>query len=94
MMDSLRAATRNTMFDQWLEAVQGAGQGASAPAGADGPAASRSVSMGLDEQARVSEPLQEVAEYLAGGCVRRIKERCQTDRSHGELLSAPDFLLL
>ncbi|EFJ48814.1 hypothetical protein VOLCADRAFT_60154 [Volvox carteri f. nagariensis] len=32
MMDSLRAATRNTMFDQWLEAVQGG-------AGADGSSA-------------------------------------------------------
>ncbi|GIL78726.1 hypothetical protein Vretimale_373 [Volvox reticuliferus] len=76
MMDSLRAATRNTMFDQWLEAVKGgAGTGASISSGASGsgadsgaPSRASSIGMGDPGAAHASQqPLQDVAEYLAGG---------------------------
>ncbi|GIL45357.1 hypothetical protein Vafri_2604 [Volvox africanus] len=76
MMDSLRAATRNTMFDQWLEAVQGGtGAGASISSGASGSGAdsgapSRASSIGVGDLGAVhasQQPLQEIAEYLAGG---------------------------
>ncbi len=96
MMDSLREATRNTMFDQWLEAVQA---GAGGPGGPGGPAAAAGAPRSSDGGAsgaeqlaacgcvddtaavpghhqqhqhqqdlhNVNRPLQQVAEYLAGG---------------------------
>ncbi|KXZ51428.1 hypothetical protein GPECTOR_12g390 [Gonium pectorale] len=81
MMTSLREATRNTMFDQWLEAVQagsagggpigGGGGSGGGPAGVEaaGVTASRVGSLEMAAAARmdVDQPLQQVAEYLAGG---------------------------
>ena len=74
-MDSLREATKNTMFDQWLDAVQG---GSSSATGGDAsvvqpwtPTAGQmqaAAAHGLQQQAQVDTQLQlaEIAGYLAG----------------------------
>jgi zinc finger-like protein len=76
MMDSLREATKNTMFDQWLDAVQG---GSSSAAGGDASTAqpwtptagqlqAAAAAHGLQQQSQADTQLQlaEIAGYLAG----------------------------
>jgi zinc finger-like protein len=81
MMDSLREATKNTMFDQWLDAVQsGSTAGNSSDTGtprlAPAAAAGGSQAQGTPQQQHMDAHMQlaEIAEYLtddgvhAGGC--------------------------
>jgi hypothetical protein len=64
MMISLREATKNTMFDQWLGAIQAGGRGGT---GGGAPAAPAAGAVGSEAWADDLEaPLAEVAEYLAG----------------------------
>jgi zinc finger-like protein len=80
MMGSLREATKNTMFDQWLGAVQQSGAAAaaaasagtaiedqqgSAPAAAAGAGAVAAPEQQQQQQMPMSD-LAEIAEYLAG----------------------------
>ena len=76
MMDSLREATKNTMFDQWLDAIQTGASGlqaaAAAEGGGEGGSSSSGGGAGKAGQAGVGEgsglqgSLAEIAEYLAG----------------------------
>ena len=71
MMDSIRQVTRNTMFDQWLGAVKGAGGGGGGGGGDasgradDSSTAAASARPGVDKDSVDLRPLTEVAEYLA-----------------------------
>jgi zinc finger-like protein len=71
MMGSLREATKNTMFDQWLDAVQSGGLASSSSAGV-GPAALLSGTGAAgnqlqQQQQHQMEELAEIAEYLTAG---------------------------
>jgi zinc finger-like protein len=79
MMGSLREATKNTMFDQWLGAVQQSGAAAAAAAGASTAAAdaqqqqpAAAAGAGASEQQQQQQQqmpmsdLAEIAEYLTG----------------------------
>ncbi|WIA41165.1 hypothetical protein OEZ86_004781 [Tetradesmus obliquus] len=76
MMGSLREATKNTMFDQWLGAVQQSGAAAAAAAGG-GSAATTEAQQALaaaaagagpeqQQQQMAMSDLAEIAEYLTG----------------------------
>lgn len=76
MMEYLREATKNTMFDQWLDAIQGPGGviGFNAAAGVPGGQGGNKATGAHSPQHKVASPedtlhehLAEIAEYLSGG---------------------------
>ncbi len=89
-MDSLREATKNTMFDQWLDAVQG-GSTTGSGGGSDAAAAQpytptagqlqAAASQGLQQQAQVDAhlPLAEIAGYLTAEDCSVSHSSCHAD---------------
>jgi zinc finger-like protein len=106
MMGSLREATKNTMFDQWLGAVQQSGAAAAAAAGAAGggsAAAAAAAAEGQQQQAAAAgagperqqqqmamSDLAEIAEYLTGSSSGSLPQ--QQQQLPGLLPSVPQPL--